>query len=102
MPQNPGPCIGWGVQEGRSPFAGGTGVSPVFGFLTPFLARACPEPVEGKGDRGMVERAVGHQRRTSWSGGFQAKPAGCEDGICCFEIVSKGRSRLTERRYLWN
>ena len=39
------------------PYAGGTGVSPGFGFITPFLAR--------KGDGGMVERAVGHQRRTS-------------------------------------
>ena len=38
-----------GSAEGRSPFAGGTGVSPVFGFTTPFLAR--------KGDGGMVERA---------------------------------------------
>ena len=37
--------------EGRSPFAGGTGVSPVRGFITPFLAM--------KGERGIVERAVG-------------------------------------------
>ncbi len=39
-----------GCAEGRCPFAGGTGVSPVSGFITPFLAR--------KGDGGMVERAV--------------------------------------------
>ena len=43
-----------GSAEGQSPFAGGTGVSLVSGFITPFLAR--------KGDGGMVERAVGHQR----------------------------------------
>ena len=40
-----------GCAEGRSPFAGGTGVPPVVGFITPFLER--------KGDGGMVERAVG-------------------------------------------
>ena len=27
-----------GSAEGQSPFAGGTGVSPVLGFVTPFLA----------------------------------------------------------------
>ena len=43
-----------GSAEGRSPFAGGTGVSPVIGFTPPFLAR--------KGDRGMVETAVGRRR----------------------------------------
>ena len=43
-----------GSAEGRSPFAGGTGVSPVFGFITPFLAR--------KGDGGMVETVVGRRR----------------------------------------
>ena len=43
-----------GCAEGRSPFAGGTGVSPVFRFTTPFLAR--------KGDGGMVETVVGRQR----------------------------------------
>ncbi len=46
-----------GCAEGRSPFAGGTGVSPVFGFTTPFLAR--------KGDGGMVETVVVHRRYTS-------------------------------------
>ena len=46
-----------GSAEGRSPFAGGTGVSPVFGFIAPFLAR--------KGDGGMVERAVEHERCAS-------------------------------------
>ena len=45
-----------GECRGRSPFAGGTGVSPVFGYITPFLAR--------KGGGGMVERAVERQRRT--------------------------------------
>ena len=49
-----------GSAEGRSPFAGGTPIawatdlSPVFGFIFPFLAR--------KGDGGMVERAVGCRR----------------------------------------
>ena len=42
---------GEGSAEGRSPFAGGTGVSPVSGFSTPFLAR--------KGDGGMVETVSG-------------------------------------------
>ena len=36
-----------GSAEGQGPFAGGAGVSPVFGFITPFLAR--------KGAGGMVE-----------------------------------------------
>ena len=40
---------GTGSAEGFDPSAGGTGVSPVFGFITPFLAR--------KGDGGMVETA---------------------------------------------
>ena len=43
-----------GSAEGQSPFAGGTGVSPVVGFITPFLAR--------KGDGGMVGTAVGCRR----------------------------------------
>ena len=47
----------WGVQRGRSPSAGGTGVSPVVGFITPFLAR--------KGDRGIVETVVGRERYSS-------------------------------------
>ena len=42
-----------GSAEGRSPFAGGTGVSPVFGLIAPFLAR--------KGDGGIVETAGGHR-----------------------------------------
>ena len=50
-----------GCAEERSPFVGGTGVSPVFGFTTPFLAR--------KGDRGMVERPVGHRRHRSGAEG---------------------------------
>ncbi len=40
-----------GSAEGGSPFAGGTGVSPVFGYITPFRAR--------KGDGGMVEAPGG-------------------------------------------
>ena len=49
-----------GSAEGRSPFAGGTPIawatdlSPVFGLITPFLAR--------KGDGGMVGTAVGCRR----------------------------------------
>ena len=43
-----------GSAEGQSPSAGGTGVSPVLSFITPFLAR--------KGDGGMVEAAVKRQR----------------------------------------
>ena len=43
-----------GCAEGRRPSAGGTGVSPVVGFITPFLAR--------KGDGGMVETAAGCRR----------------------------------------
>ena len=68
-----GPCLKtlfvhrMGCAEGRSPFAGGTGVSPVFRFITPFLAR--------KGPRGMVERAIGHRRHHGGSRGFEAKPA---------------------------
>ena len=62
-------CIGKGCAEGRSLFAGGTGVSPVFGFITPFLARACPESfqgrIEGKGDGGMVDTGVERRRRRS-------------------------------------
>ena len=43
-----------GCAEGRRPSAGGTGVSPVVDFITPFLAR--------KGDGGMVETAGGCRR----------------------------------------
>ncbi len=42
------------LSKGAKPLAGGTGVSPVFGVITPFLAR--------KGDRGMVETAAGRRR----------------------------------------
>ena len=44
-----------GCAEGLSPSAGGTGVSPVLSFITPFLAR--------KGGGGMVETAVVSRRR---------------------------------------
>ncbi len=43
------PCLktfsrtGCGSAKGRSPSAGGTGVSPVFAFTTPFLAGALPQ-----------------------------------------------------------
>ena len=47
------PCTRWGVQRGEAPLPGGTGVSPVLSFITPFLAR--------KGDGGIVETAVGHR-----------------------------------------
>ena len=61
-----------GCAEGRSLFAGGTGVSPVFGFITPFLAR--------KGDGGMVERAEEHRLHKRGAWGFEAKPHGCGRG----------------------
>ena len=54
-----------GSAEGQSPYAGGTGVSPVFGFITPFLAR--------KGDGGLVERAV-RNRPTVTIEGLEANP----------------------------
>ena len=52
-----------GSAEGRSPFAGGTPIvwatdlSPVVGFIPPFLAR--------KGDGGMVETAARRRRHES-------------------------------------
>ena len=61
-----------GCAEGRSPFAGGTGVSPVFGVITPFLAR--------KGDGRMVERAEEHRLHKRGAWGFEAKPHGCGRG----------------------
>ena len=67
-----------GCAEGRSPFAGGTGVSPVFGFTTPFLAR--------KGDGGMVETVVGHRRHRSGAEVLRQSPGQGEDW-------NEGRSR---------
>ena len=55
-----------GSAEGRSPIAGGTGVPPVFGFITPFLAR--------KGDGGKVERAEEHRPRRGGAGGLRQRP----------------------------
>ena len=55
-----------GSAEGRSPFAGGTGVSPGFGFITPFLAR--------KGDGGMVETALGRRRFRDGAKGLREYP----------------------------
>ena len=41
-------------------------MSPVFGFIAPFLGRVSSESfqgrIEGKGDRGMVETAVSRRR----------------------------------------
>ena len=56
-----------GSAEGRSPYAGGTGVSPVFGFTTPFLAR--------KGDGGMVETAMGYRRYRSQAEVLRQSPS---------------------------
>ena len=53
-----------GCTEGRSPFDEGTGVSPVFGFITPFLAR--------KGAGGMVEGLWGTNDGRI-GGGFEAR-----------------------------
>ena len=52
-----------GSAEGRSPFAGGTGVSPVVGLISPFLAR--------KGAGGMVETAVGCRRTGNGAEGLR-------------------------------
>ena len=57
-----------GSAEGLRPCAGGTGVSPVFGFITPFLAR--------KGDGGMVETVVGQQRYCSGAEALRQTPWG--------------------------
>ena len=62
-----------GFAKGRGPFAGGTGVSPVSGFITPFLDR--------KGDGGMVERVVGHRRYPSGAEVSMQSHQGEEDGI---------------------
>ncbi len=69
------PCTRMGCAEGQSPFAGGAGVPPAFGFITPFLARACPEPAEGKGDRGMVETVFGEWWRLGEKWWWSAKQA---------------------------
>ena len=55
-----------GCAEGQSPFAGGSGVSPDFLFITPFLAR--------KGAGGMVESDARHAAWVLKSWGFSAKP----------------------------
>ena len=48
-----------GGAEGRSPFAGSMRVPLRCNFF-PLPGQACPEPAEGKGVRGMVERVFQH------------------------------------------
>ncbi len=45
----------------ESPFAEGLGVSPKPNLFPP-PCQACPEPDEGKGDRGMVESVIKHSQ----------------------------------------
>ncbi len=52
LPQNLFPRTRQGSAEGRSPFAGGTGVSPVIGFITPFLAEPALSLSKGRGAGG--------------------------------------------------
>ena len=48
-------------------------MSPVFGFIPPFLAR--------KGDGGMVERAVEHQRCTDRAGVLRQSPLSATQAV---------------------
>ena len=91
-----------GCAEGRSPFAGGTGVSPICGFISPFLAR--------KGARGMVETVVGRRRSCSGAMILRQSPPGRENtsrrhaSASASEVLSEvlGRGVFREIRSIAN
>ena len=63
-----------GECRGAKPLCRGTGVPPVFAFITPFLAR--------KGDGGMVERVAGHQTHKSKAGVLRQSPRRARGRLC--------------------